>query len=153
MVDHQLETRGSADAFDSFAELQRAHLKMMTFEERQRSIVGDSNSESKARKLIQEFIQKVRNTGMRIGDATERLAAQNILNYWSAETISIDDLGRNDLSPTKLLPFVPSLAQGQAATQSADEINRLKDARKKIQMGGHGATVQGIRRGRLPSPW
>lgn len=131
MVENQLAATGSGDTFNSFAELQQAHITTMAFDWGQKLAVNDGD----ARTRIRELVQKMRNTGARIEDAAERQVAQNIVDYWSAQTISIDDLGEGDWSPAKLLPFDPSVVPGRPTTQGPDEISRLLGAQKKIQMG------------------
>jgi hypothetical protein len=120
----------SKERFATFEQLQKAHIEMMgTLKSGQSS--SDGELDSKARLL--EFVKKVRNTGALIGDSAGRVAAQNILDYWSAETVSIEDISGTDWRPEKLVPFDPSLAPGgdlQSAASPADRQN----ARKKIQL-------------------
>jgi hypothetical protein len=120
----------SKERFATFEQLQKAHIEMMgTLKSGLSS--SDSDLDSKARLL--EFVKRVRNTGALIEDSAARVAAQNILDYWSAETVSIEDISGTDWRPEKLVPFDPSLAPGGDLQSAASPVDR-QNARKKIQL-------------------
>ncbi len=131
-----LDNASVADSsgFSSFKELQRAHLDLMrTYKPSQEATSGEEDVKS----AIRRFVVKVRNTGTVLEKDAERQAAQNILDYWSAETVSIADISEKDWSPEKLLPFAPEADASHEKSRSADaELIALRErARKQIQLG------------------
>ncbi|MDA9393096.1 hypothetical protein WN73_21505 [Bradyrhizobium sp. CCBAU 45394] len=89
---------------------------------------GDTSS---AKPTIEEFVERARNSGACLQDAAERQAAQNILDYWSAETVSVEDIGK-DWTPDRLVPFDP--AAGGTSEPSTERVAARLNARKKIQL-------------------
>lgn len=130
MTDTSDATPPREEAFGSFEQLQKAHVGLMTaLKPNQQSVENAGDTQSQ----IQSFVRKAKNTGAVIGDAAERAAAQNILDYWSAETISISDVAQKNWSPDKLAPFDPSASSGEAGAQSKEAVAHLQQARSKIQ--------------------
>ena len=122
-----------SSGFSSFKELQRAHLDFMRTYKPSQEATG---SEEDVKSAIRKFVVKARNTGAVLEKDAERQAAQNILDYWSAETVSITDISEKDWSPEKLLPFVPETDASHDKSRLADaELVTLRErARKQIQL-------------------
>jgi hypothetical protein len=115
-------TIDAADRFSSFAELQRMHLDLT-----RRSREGADDPQFRSQ--IDLFVDRVKNTGT-VLDGAERQAAQNILDYWSAEVISLSDIGENWSLP-KLLPFAQ---KPEPSALAPDVIEARMKARKGLQL-------------------
>jgi hypothetical protein len=115
--------------FKSLEELQQAHVDLM---KELKPNLGSGNPGS-AKPAILDFVSRAKNAGACIEDSAERQAAQNILDYWSAETVSIADVSEKDWTPDKLVPFDPDRAVAKQEP-SAEKIEARLQARKKIQL-------------------
>jgi len=113
--------------FSSLEDLQHAHVELM---KALRPTLGSGDTSS-VKPTIVEFVERAKNTGACIQDPAERQAAQNILDYWSAETVSVEDISK-DWTPDKLLPFDPEA--GGKTGPSAERLAARLNARKKIQL-------------------
>lgn len=113
----------------SLEEIQQAHVELM----RELKPNLGSGNQGNAKPAILDFVSRVKDAGARIEGPAERQAAQNILDYWSAETVSISDVSEKDWSPDKLAAFDPN----QAVTKqppSAEKVAARLQQRKKIQL-------------------
>src|SRR5580704_8971913 len=118
------ETTSDTMRFASFADLQREHLELM------RGLQNLSESGNNVqRERIALLVERVKKTGT-ILDGTERQAAQNILDYWSAYTVSLTDISEDWSLPT-LLPFESSATKD---APSADVFQKRAEARKRLRL-------------------
>lgn len=117
----------SNSRFSSLDDLQHAHVELM---KTLRPTLGSGDTSS-AKPAIIKFVERAKNTGACIQDTAERQAGQNILDYWSAETVSVEDISK-DWTPEKLLPFDPEA--GGRTEPSAERLAARLNARKKIQL-------------------
>jgi hypothetical protein len=106
--------------FPSFVELQRQHLDLM------RASIDDADRKSR----IAQMIERTRNTGTILA-GNERQSAQDILDYWSAETISQSDITEN-WSPPKLVPFEE--AGERAAPLSPEMVQKREESRMRLRL-------------------
>jgi hypothetical protein len=118
-----------ADHFKSLNELQQVHLELM----KQLNPSLGSVSEGYGQEKIRDFVSRAKNTGVCLEDASERRAAQNILDYWSAEAVSIGDVSEKNWTPEKLVPYNPGQPEPKQEPD-AETIAALQRARKKIQL-------------------
>ena len=116
-----VEATSIAHRFPSFSELQTEHLALMR---NMRALNEQERGTS-----IEILIDRVKNTGT-ILEGSERRAAQNILDYWSAEAISQSEIAEN-WSPPRLLPSEESAGK---STASPETILGRKKAIKGLQL-------------------
>lgn len=127
-----LESETTAvDGFASFEEMQKAHLALM------RAVKPNQKSDTAPSGMseIAAFVARGQKTGAVLGKETERQAAQNILDYWSVETISLSDINEKEWAPPKLAPFDQNKAGGEGSPANDEAAaQKRRDARKQIQL-------------------
>ncbi|WP_315835254.1 hypothetical protein [Bradyrhizobium prioriisuperbiae] len=121
----------AVDGFGSFEEMQKAHLALMrALKPNQKSDAAPSGVPE-----IAAFVARGQKTGAVLAKETERQAAQNILDYWSVETISLSDINEKEWAPPKLAPFDQTRAGGESAPANDEAAaQKRRDARKQIQL-------------------
>jgi Pentapeptide repeats (8 copies) len=146
------EPAASADTpspYPSFLALEQAHLGL-----RQRFYPVDPTSkvERPSAAEVQAFINRIVATGIVLSERVERRAAQSILDYWTTQLSSLDDVDARSLTPQLLAPYDAARAgqvvndraatdSGRAATESgqgeqAREIIRLAATARLYQDSG-----------------
>ncbi len=125
---------GSGGRFNSFAELQRANTELMRASQSQRKAAA---SEGGSRPAVRAFVAKAQATGAILQNDAERQAAQNILDYWSAELVSAADIDEKAWTPAMLAPFRPEeLADTPAESTPADAelAEKRQTSREQIRL-------------------
>src|SRR5712692_3265866 len=134
--------------FNSFAELQRANTELMRASKSQRKTDTDERSRKRE---IQAFIAKAQATGAILGQEAERQAAQNILDYWSAEAVSLSDIDEKAWTPTILAPFRSETLHDASSDGSLSDdvlIARRRESREQIRLAA--VARQWLNSGRAP---
>lgn len=95
---------GDGERFASLAALQVAHLDFMKTYQHSREGTGTRLPAEE----IRAFLVRARGAGASIGEDAERMAAQRILDYWSAALVACPDARSEDFSVPVLDPFAPA---------------------------------------------
>lgn len=145
MSEYAEDPRAEGDGlYQSFAALRVAHLDLRHAYTRKhadstRAETREKEDRDAARaKAIREFLDRAQAAGAFIADEEDRLKAQSILDYWTAELISSPDILESDFTPADLAPF----DERRAAARSEQEVfseaklaKRREESRETIRLG------------------